>query len=140
MSRRVLIVEDNPDGRETLRRLLTLWGYEVEAAADGLEGLQRGLASAPAAAIIDINMPRLNGLAVARGLREALGPDVVLIAYTAYGDADTARRTAEAGFDTCLTKPSGLATLEQWLKARMGGPLTPQGGPAAAPEQPGPPA
>jgi CheY-like chemotaxis protein len=59
--RRVLIVEDNPDGRETLRLLLDLWGYQVEAAADGAEGVRKALAWRPDAAVVDLHLPLLDG-------------------------------------------------------------------------------
>src|SRR5262249_18177761 len=78
----VLVVEDNADGRESLRQLLGLLGLAVEVAADGPEGVAKGLELRPRAAVIDIGLPGLDGLAVARELRRALGGDVLLIAHT----------------------------------------------------------
>src|SRR4051812_47189478 len=64
--RRILVVEDNPDGREVLRTLLELLGHEVQTASDGVEGVAKALAFQPQMALIDIGLPRLDGYQVAR--------------------------------------------------------------------------
>jgi CheY-like chemotaxis protein len=115
-ARRVLIVEDHPDGREALRLLLSLLGHQIEVAADGPEGVRQGLAFRPDLAIIDIGLPTLDGLAVGRLLRAALGPDVVLIAHTAYDDAVVARQVIEAGYDEHLVKPVAIDELLRCLQ------------------------
>ena len=63
---RVLVVEDNADGREMMRVLLELLGHEVLVAADGQEGVEKGIGWHPEVAVIDIGLPRLNGYEVAR--------------------------------------------------------------------------
>ncbi|MGH7170828.1 MAG: response regulator [Gemmataceae bacterium] len=113
--RHVLLIEDNPDGRESLRMLLSFLGHQVDVAADGVEGVQKALARHPDVALVDIGLPRLDGYQVARRIRAALGQNVVLIAYTAYDDADTERRVIEAGFDAHLVKPIELRELAPWL-------------------------
>ena len=70
--RDVLIVEDNPDGRESLRMLLELLGYRVEVAQDGYEGVEKALTHHPKVGLIDIGLPGLDGYEVARRLRSAL--------------------------------------------------------------------
>ena len=67
----VLVVEDNSDGRESLRLLLTAWGHEVRTANDGLQGVQMALEWRPEAALVDIGFPMLNGYEVARQVRAA---------------------------------------------------------------------
>ena len=57
---RVLVIEDNPDGREALRALLEHWGHKVEAAGDGLQGVDKALAWRAGAAVVDIGLPLLN--------------------------------------------------------------------------------
>jgi CheY-like chemotaxis protein len=114
-SRHILLIEDNPDGRETLRALLELLGHRVEAAADGVEGVQRALAWHPDIVVTDIGLPGLDGYQVARQLRAALGRSVFLIALTAYGQPEDRRQAAEAGFDVFLVKPVDLAELSYWL-------------------------
>jgi CheY-like chemotaxis protein len=104
--RHVLIIEDNPDGRESLRMLLSLLGYPVDVAADGAEGVKKALALRPDIALIDIGLPRLDGYEVACRLRAALGANIVLLAYTAYDEEDTGWRIAKAGFNGHLVKPA----------------------------------
>jgi CheY-like chemotaxis protein len=114
-SLRVLIAEDNPDGRATLCALLMLLGYTVETAEDGQGAIEKALASRPEVVFIDIGLPRLNGYQVAQQLRAALGSDVFLIAYTAYNQPEDRRRAFAAGIDAYLVKPVDVAELEHWL-------------------------
>lgn len=117
--RHILIIEDNPDGRESLRMLLNLLGYRVDVAADGIEGVRKALAVHPDVAIVDIGLPYLNGYQVARRIRAALGSDVVLIAYTAYDQEETQRRVVDAGFDAHLVKPADFETLRPLLNGDL---------------------
>ncbi len=114
-SRHILVIEDNPDGRESLRMLLDCLGYHVDVASNGLEGLQKALATHPDVAIVDIGLPLLDGYQVARRIRAALGQNISLIAYTAYDGPETQRRVQEAGFDAHLVKPIELTELAPWL-------------------------
>jgi CheY-like chemotaxis protein len=75
-SHRVLVVEDQPDARESLRLLLEIWGHQVEVAPDGLRGVQVALAWKPEVAIVDIGLPLLDGYEVARRLRAAFGATI----------------------------------------------------------------
>jgi two-component system, sensor histidine kinase len=113
---RVLLVEDNPDGREMFRLLLELCGHTVEEAADGREGVEKALAWEPEVAVVDIGLPGLDGYEVARRLRAALGIRVTLIALTAYGSPEDIRLAFRAGFDHHLTKPSHPAELLRLLQ------------------------
>src|SRR5438270_6448365 len=81
---KVLLVEDHRDGREMLQTLLSLLGYDVEAAADGLEGLRKALAWRPTVAVLDIGLPGLDGYELARRLRVAFHDHIFLIALTGY--------------------------------------------------------
>ena len=104
--RRVLVVEDNPDTRESLRTLLRGWGHEVEVAGDGAQGLAKALGWRPEVAVLDIGLPRLDGYEVARRVRPAVGGEVRLIALTGHGAAEDRQRAFAAGFDHHLTKPA----------------------------------
>src|SRR5438132_1642553 len=84
----ILLIEDNRDGRETMRRFLGMRGYRVEAAEDGIEGVAKGLQPHPDIAIVDIGLPGLDGFEVAQRLRAALGKKLKLIAWTAYDTID----------------------------------------------------
>jgi CheY-like chemotaxis protein len=114
---RVLVVEDNGDGREMLRLLLELLGHEVIVAADGMEGVDKALAWHPHVAVVDIGLPRLNGYEVASRLRRELGCGIFLITQTGYGRPEDRQRAIAAGFDVHLTKPVDPAELISWLEA-----------------------
>ena len=104
--RRVLVVEDSPALRESLRVLLGLWGHRVEVAGDGLAGVRLGLEWRPEAGIIDLDLPHLGGLEAARRLRDGLGQAVPLIALTGLVQAED--RMRGAGFDAYLRKPADV--------------------------------
>jgi CheY-like chemotaxis protein len=112
---RVLLVDDQPDIRETLRLFLELLGCEVETAADGVEGVDKALALRPQLAIVDLGLPRLDGFGVARRLRAALGAGIRLIALTGYGQPRDREQALQAGFDLHRTKPMDLEELATWL-------------------------
>ncbi len=114
-TRRVLIIEDLPDSRETMADLLTLWGHQVETAIDGPEGIAKALVNRPEIALIDIGLPGLDGFEVAKQLRRELGSSVRLVALTGYGQPDDRRRAKEAGFDYHLVKPANLEQLARVL-------------------------
>ena len=66
---RILLIEDNADGRQRLRDLLALWGHQVEMAADGVQGLEKVRTWRPDVALIDIGLPGLDGYQVAQQVR-----------------------------------------------------------------------
>ncbi|MDC0721279.1 ATP-binding response regulator [Nannocystis bainbridge] len=116
---RIVVVEDNKDGREMLRKLLQLSGHEVEEAADGPSGVERILQFAPRIALIDIGLPGFDGHEVARRVRAQQSSEQppILVALTGYGlEADRAA-TRAAGFDHHLTKPVGLKDLAKVFHA-----------------------
>ena len=103
--RRVLLVEEQPDGRDMLRFALEHAGYRVDTAYDEETGLLTAAAHAPEVVIIDINPPTLNGWTFARLLRQVFGRRVRLIALTSRGDPEDRERSRFAGFDLHLVKP-----------------------------------
>ncbi len=103
--RRVLLIDDNPEVREGTEMLLACGGHRVALAADGETGLAKALAEHPEVAVIDLGLPGMNGLEVARKMRAALGSDIFLIALTGYGQEGDRARTLAAGFDLHLVKP-----------------------------------
>jgi two-component system, sensor histidine kinase len=120
-TRRILLVEDNRDGRESMRVLLELLGHRVVTADNGFDGLARGMASAPEVAVLDIGLPGLDGYQLARQLRRNFGHTIYLIAHTGYGQPEDRRRAFEAGFDAHLVKPvdlNELAYLLTWLPGK----------------------
>jgi two-component system CheB/CheR fusion protein len=101
-----------------LRHVLESLGHEVHEAADGLSGLDRALALAPDAVVVDIGLPGLDGYGIARRLREAGRRDTLLVAVTGYGQPGDRLRSSEAGFDAHLTKPIDPAVLDALLGGR----------------------
>ena len=112
----VLVVEDNHDGRESLRDLLEIWGHKVSEAASGPEGIEQAFSARPDVALIDIGLPGLDGNEVARRIRSILGSEAIsLIAMTGYGQPEDRRRALQAGFDYYLVKPVDPAVLTHLL-------------------------
>ena len=70
MSRRILVVEDNPDLAFGLRNNLEIEGYTVDVAADGLTGLDLALRTSPDLVVLDLMLPGLDGFRVLQGLRQ----------------------------------------------------------------------
>ncbi len=103
--RTVLVIEDNDDCRATLRLFLRGAGFAVDTAADGREGVAKALMSRPDVVISDIGLPGLDGYEVARRVRAALGPAVLLIALTGYKSDEVHQQATLAGFDLFLIKP-----------------------------------
>ncbi len=112
---RLLLVEDDEEGREALQFLLRLQGLEVVVAGDGPQGLQMALEQHPEVVLLDIDLPRMDGLEVARRIRSQSGADVRLVALTGLGRESDRRRAVEAGFDDCLVKPVTLQELSRAL-------------------------
>jgi DNA-binding response OmpR family regulator len=106
MDRRVLVVEDDRDSAESLRRLLVLSGFEVMVAHSGQAGLETARKLQPHIVLCDIGLPDGDGYVVASLLRQTSGTTTArLIAVTGCGEAQHRRRALAAGFDQHLIKP-----------------------------------
>ena len=115
-SRRVLVVEDNPDVAAMLRAELEAEGHVVTVAYDGNEGLAAALAGTHDLMFIDLGLPGMDGVELAERLRdEPARKGARLVALTGYGGAETARRCRQAGFDAHFTKPIAPDDLERLL-------------------------
>lgn len=112
---RILVIEDKPDIRESLRMVLALEGHQVQTAPNGQEGLEK-LAGGGSTdvVLIDIRMPGMNGYEVARRARGMPSGDALkLVAVTAYGSPRERARAFAAGFDAHVTKPCSYSELMQ---------------------------
>jgi len=110
---RILVVDDNRDGAESLAMMLTLMGNELRTAHDGLEALDVAAAFRPDLILLDIGMPRLNGYDTARRIRaQPWGKNTVLVALTGWGQEEDRQKTHDAGFNAHMVKPVDLAALE----------------------------
>ncbi len=116
---KILVVDDEPAVRDSLRRALELEGYDVELAEDGEEALARlVLPAQPDAVILDVLMPGIDGLDVCRRLR-ADRNEVPVLMLTARAEVDSRVAGLDAGADDYLPKPFALAELLARLRALM---------------------
>ena len=110
--RRVLIVEDDREAAEGLRRLLGMCGFEVTVAHTAAQGLSTAARLDPHIVLCDIGLPDSDGYVVASVLRQSRQTCAArLIAVTAYGQPQDRRRALAAGFDAHLVKPVDAKTL-----------------------------
>ncbi len=115
-SRRVLIVDDNIDGAESMATLLELSGHTTRTAHSGPDALEAVRDFRPEVVFLDIGLPGMDGYEVAQRIRaESQVERPMLIALTGWGSHDDRERSRNAGFDHHMTKPIELAQLEQIL-------------------------
>ena len=116
--RRVLVVEDNDDIRESLRMILDAWGHDVTVSDTGQKGLDLVALMHPEIAFIDIGLPLLDGYQVARRIRASSNGihDIKLVAITGYGQPDDRERALQAGFDAHMLKPVDPLSLQTILQ------------------------
>jgi PAS domain S-box-containing protein len=113
---RILVADDNRDVAESLALLLRASGHEVETAQDGAQAVESAGRYRPDAVLLDIGMPRLDGYAACRRMREQpWGRDMIIVALTGWGQEEDRRRAADAGFNAHLVKPVDPAALLRLL-------------------------
>jgi DNA-binding NtrC family response regulator len=111
MSLKILVVDDETASRKGLVSLLAGWGYAVEEAADGQEALEKAVAGLPSVVITDLVMPRLDGHALLKALRDE-APFAAVILLTGQGSIETAVAAMKDGAYDYLTKPVDVARLK----------------------------
>jgi two-component system response regulator MprA len=129
---RILVVDDDQAVRDSLRRSLEFNGYVVDSAGDGAEALAKVPQAAPDAIVMDVMMPRLDGLEATRALRSA-GNDVPVLILTARESVGDRVDGLDAGADDYLTKPFALEELLARLRALLRRAARPSGDDAEAP-------
>ena len=114
--RRVLVVDDVRDAAESLARVLTLIGHETEWLTDPARVVETVRRMRPELVFLDIGMPKMDGYAVARALREEFGFESLrLVALTAWGREVDRIASRQAGFDAHVTKPADPEVIESIL-------------------------
>ncbi len=120
---RVLIADDARDSADSLAVILAMKGHQTHTAYDGEEAMAVAARLRPDVVILDIRMPKGNGLEVCRWIREQpWGRGMVLIALSGWGTEEDRRRTEEAGFDHHLVKPVAPDVLFALVAPRAGQP------------------
>jgi two-component system, OmpR family, response regulator MprA len=114
---RVLVVEDDEDIAQALQRSLRMEGYEVRAVPDGQAALEHGRSFAPDLVILDLGLPGLDGLEVARSLRAE--DDVPILILTARDALESRVEGLDAGADDYLVKPFERQELLARLRALL---------------------
>ena len=107
----ILLVEDDSDVADMMALALELEGHDVHVAYDGAAGLRQAARMEPDVAVLDIGLPRLDGVELAHALRQMHGNAVTLIACTGIAEALPGARVANAGFDHVFVKPVSIDTL-----------------------------
>ena len=114
---RVLVVEDDEDIAQALQRSLRMEGYEVRSAADGEAALEEGRSFAPDLVILDLGLPKLDGLEVARSLRA--DDDIPILILTARDALEARVEGLDSGADDYLVKPFERQELLARLRALL---------------------
>jgi signal transduction histidine kinase len=117
---RIVLIEDNDDGREAVSMALRAMGHDVQATNSGQAGIELALRGRPDVVLIDIGLPDLDGYEVARVLRLQLGERVKLVALTGYGQLADRERSTDAGFNAHLVKPVAPRDIFRLLQAGPG--------------------
>src|SRR6185312_7230911 len=117
---RILIVDDHEDNVELLRARLEAWGYACETATDGEEALKQVEATIPDLILLDVMMPKIDGIEVARRVKSnhAL-PFIPIIMQTALDATENKVEGLEAGADDYITKPIDFPELKARLKSML---------------------
>jgi two-component system, OmpR family, response regulator MprA len=118
MATRLLVVDDDRAVRESLRRALTLEGYEVDLAEDGADGLARVAGASPDAIVLDVAMPVVDGIEMCRRLRHD-GSSLPILMLTARESVTDRVAGLDAGADDYLVKPFALDELLARLRALL---------------------
>lgn len=102
----VLLVDDSEDNREVYAQYLTLSGFRVEIAVDGVEAVEKAASLKPDVIVMDLAMPRLDGWEATRRIKAAPATSgIPVIALTGNADSESKRRSQEVGCSGYLTKP-----------------------------------
>lgn len=118
---RVLVVDDSADTAESMAELLRLDGHQVATTYDGSNAIEAARTFKPEVVLLDIGLPGMDGLEVARRLRKLPATEAaLLIAISGYGQAEDRQRSVAAGFDEHLIKPADPARLNALIAAHNG--------------------
>jgi two-component system cell cycle response regulator DivK len=117
MSRQILYIEDNPDNRTLVRRILQSEGYTIREASDGPSGLKMAAEQLPDLVLMDINLPEIDGYEVTARMKQLPGmQQVPVIAVTANVMKGDREKTLAAGCDGYIQKPIDIDTIASQIE------------------------
>jgi two-component system cell cycle response regulator DivK len=117
MPRKILVVEDNEDSRELVVKVLKNKGYQVIAAVDGEDAVEKAIAEKPDLILLDISLPKLDGYEVAKKLKSLEEfREIPIVALTAHAMKGDREKVIVAGFEGYITKPVNVRELADQLK------------------------
>ncbi|MFA5140815.1 MAG: response regulator [Elusimicrobiota bacterium] len=120
MKAKILYVEDNPQNFYLVQYLLTARGHEVLGARDGRDGLELAARSKPDLILLDIQLPVMDGYAVARAFRENPGlAEVPIVALTSYAMPGDRQKALQAGCDGYIEKPIDPASFAAQIEGYL---------------------
>jgi CheY-like chemotaxis protein len=108
--KKVLIVDDNVDVADMMKKLLSFEGHDVRVAADGESGFEAAKIFQPDVCLCDIGLPKMDGYELGRQLRQLL-PGANLIAFSGWGQDSDKERSRQAGYDEHVVKASSIDQL-----------------------------
>jgi len=119
-TRRILVVDDNRDSADSIATLLQISGHKTFIVHDGLAAVEAAETLHPDVILLDVGLPKINGIEACRRIRShAWAKGVVIVALTGWGQENDRRSTRDAGFDAHLVKPVDYAELLQLLAALL---------------------
>jgi len=117
-TRKVLVVDDHEDSAQSMAMLIDSWGYPVQVASNGREGLAQVCDWQPEVVFMDVRMPVMDGLEMARRIRaEPLPAQPLLVALTGFGQKEDIERSLQAGANAHLVKPADPIRLKALIEA-----------------------
>lgn len=118
---RVLYVEDEKDLREPISQMLEILGYEVDCAINGAEGVEKAENWQPDFILMDIRMPKVDGLEATRRLRSnPITKKIPIFMLSAYDDAKTRASCREVGANGFLAKPADIEKIDATIRRTLG--------------------
>jgi two-component system cell cycle response regulator DivK len=117
MAKKILIIEDEPKNLKLFSDLLTRFGYEISEATDGEMGVESSRTTNPDLILMDIMMPKMDGLEATRIIKaDCTTKHIPILALTSYAMKGDRERTIEAGCDGYLAKPVDIGELLKAVK------------------------
>ncbi|WP_353684221.1 response regulator [Thermodesulfovibrio sp. 3907-1M] len=118
----ILVVDDNEDSRELVKKILKKQGFEIIEAVDGEDALAKAIAYRPDLILMDISIPKIDGYEVTRRLKSRIDfKDTPIIAFTAHAMRGDQEKALEAGCDGYISKPINVREFPEQIKMYLKG-------------------